>query len=98
MAAVGRSRNAPAAPPSEPIPLPHIPTPVSASAVLVDWFTTGGMTWSYQPSESSQAMITAVLSHSGSVCRKLITFTMNTCSSSGDELPGWPSFARFAFR
>ena len=95
---MGHSRNAPAAPQASPSRCRSARDRSAHPPCSLDWFMIGGMAWSYQPSESSQAMITAVLSHSGSVCRKLITLTMNTCSSSGDELPGWPSFARFAFR
>jgi len=57
---------------------------------VFDWLTMGGITWSYQPSESSAATMTAMLFHSGSCCRRFSVLTMNVCSSSGFELPGWP--------
>src|SRR6185437_6115961 len=43
-------------------------------------------------------MITRVSFHSESDCRKLMVFTRNNCSSSGEELPAWPSSAFFALR
>ena len=61
---------------------------VSASSALVEWLTIGPIWWSYQPSESSYAMTTAVSHHSGRRWRKLMTSTMNACSSSGSELLG----------
>jgi fumarate hydratase class II len=45
--------------------LPQWPSPLSASWLLTDWRSIGLIWWSYQPSESSYAMITAVLLHSG---------------------------------
>jgi hypothetical protein len=41
--------------------------------------------WSYQPSESSYAMTTAVLDQSGVCSRALISLTRNCCSSIGSE-------------
>ena len=48
----------------------------------------GGITWSYQPSESSQAMTTAMRFHSRSRCSLFTVVTRNTCSSSGSEFSG----------
>src|SRR5215471_1823197 len=62
---------------------------LSCPAMLVaDAFTIGPVTWSYQPSESSYWIKTAVCAHSSDRCSALITFTTKTCSRSGSELPG----------
>src|SRR5271170_3122138 len=66
--------------------VPHMYAPeVFWSEAVADWFTSGLVTWSYQPSESSYAMITAVLCHSWLFCRALTTVTIQFCSSMGSE-------------
>src|SRR5215470_6333770 len=77
---------------------PQLPAPVSASAVVLDWLTVGGITWSYQPSESSYTMITADSCHCGKVCSALMVFTRKVCSSRGSEYSEWPSWYPAALR
>ncbi len=68
-------------------PVPHLPAPLTWSALASKEGDVGvAYAWSYQPSESSShATITAVLAQSGCCCRKLTTFVVNACSSSGSE-------------
>ena len=63
-----------------------------------DGLTIGPITLSYQPSESSQLMMTAVLLQVGRLSSWLIVLTRKACSSSGSELPGCPSWYLSAFR
>ena len=56
------------------------------------------MTLSYQPSESSQLMIIAVLLQLGRLTSWLMVLTSQVCSSSGSELAGCPSWNLSAFR
>ncbi len=62
-----------------------------ATLPVADALTIGPVTWSYQPSESSYWMKTAVCDHSCDRCSALTTCTINTYSSSGSELLGWAS-------
>src|SRR5579864_9480288 len=64
----------------------------------LDCMVMGPITWSYHPSESSYAMMTAVLLHEGSCSNELMVFTRKVCSSSGSEYPAWPSWYFAAFR
>src|SRR3954471_18498725 len=70
----------------------------STPLALADGLTIGPLTWSYQPSESSYWMNTAASFHSGDCCRAFITWTMNTGSVSGWELPGCASWYLAAFK
>ena len=78
---------------------PHSPWGPSSLSFLwsLDWLTIEGITWSYHPSESSYAIMTAVLFHSGSLCKRLIVLTRKFCSSSGSEYPGCPFWYLGAF-
>src|SRR5262252_970688 len=50
--------------------VPQLPAPFKASAGVLEGLTIGDITWSYQPSESSYEMITAVSPHSRLCCRR----------------------------
>ena len=72
---------------------PRSPVPVRkscgpgrlATPEVLDVLWTPLKAWSYQPSESSQEMTTAVLEQSGVRSSALISLTMNCCSSKGSE-------------
>src|SRR6267154_2603143 len=64
---------------------PQLPGHSNWSSDTFDWVTMVPIWWSYQPSESSQALITAVSFHSFDRIRALMTFTTKICSSIGSE-------------
>src|SRR6266478_9610962 len=64
---------------------PQLPGPSNWSSETFDWVTMVPIWWSYQPSESSQAITTAVSFHSGLCIRALIVSTTKICSSIGSE-------------
>src|SRR5690348_519633 len=71
--------------------VPQVLGPDRASAEVWESLTMGDIWWSYQPSESSYAITTAVLLQSDDFSSRLIVSTRNCCSSSGLEYPAWPS-------
>src|SRR5271165_6686861 len=64
---------------------------VRESRLVSEPVMVGASTWSYQPSESSQVMTTAVEDQLGRDSRWLMVPTSHVCSSSGSEYPAWPS-------
>lgn len=64
---------------------PHAPGPVRESRLVSEAVTTGASTWSYQPSESSHVIITAVECQEGSDSKWLMVSTSQVCSSRGSE-------------
>src|SRR6267143_7074470 len=64
---------------------PQLPGPVNSSSDTLDWITIGPIWWSYQPSESSQEIMTAVSFQSFDCMRALMTLTTKICSSIGSE-------------
>src|SRR5271166_4414835 len=79
---------------------PHSPAGPRRASVAgsLECIVIGPITWSYHPSESSYAMMTAVLLHVGSCSKELIVFTRKVCSSRGSEYPACPSWYFAAFR
>src|ERR1700758_4593741 len=70
--------------------VPQLPVPNRKSRLVADGVKSGGMTWSYQPSESSQTMTIAVSFQKRDCWIALIVCTRKACSVSGSELEGWP--------
>ena len=82
----GPYRHRSACPPSGALIVePHEAVPFSASRVVCEELRIGGMAWSYQPSESSYAMTTAVDFQSLDFCSALMVLTRKCCSSIGSE-------------
>src|ERR1700710_494792 len=69
--------------------VPQLPGPNRKSRLVADGVNTGGMTWSYQPSESSQTMTIAVSCQKRDFWIALMVSTTKPCSTSGLELDGW---------
>src|SRR5713226_7751478 len=64
---------------------PQLPGPSNWSSDTFDWVTMVPIWCSYQPSESSQEIMTAVSFQSFDCMRALMTLTTKICSSIGSE-------------